>query len=293
MREPLAPLLDAARAGGYAVGTFTVFNMETARGVFEALDAAGVPSGVAITKRMTSAMDLEGMTAYLVRRAEAARYPVAIHLDHATDLELVRRALDAGFTSVQYDAPGPSLEARVPGTRVGVELAHRYGASIEAELDHIGRAGVEAGGGLTRPDEAAAFVAATGIDIVAPSVGTTHGLAAGEATVDLALIGAIRAATPAHLALHGGTGVPASMLTAAIRAGITKVSYFHGMAADALDALRVALVGAPHGMLASVLDDAIRVPFRDRCLAMLEVYGAPGRPAGAGHGEASTSTPGR
>jgi fructose-bisphosphate aldolase class II len=182
---------------------------------------------------------------------------------------------------VQYDAPSPSMSARVAATREGVELARRYGVSIEAELDHIGRAGVEAGGGLTQPAEAAAFVEATGIDIIAVSVGTAHGLASGEARVEIGLVREIRAATSAHLALHGGTGVPPGMLAEAIQAGITKVSYFHGMAADALQALRLGLAGAEHGMMATVLDEAIRVPFRDRCLTMLDLFGGPGRAAGS------------
>jgi fructose/tagatose bisphosphate aldolase len=280
MRSPLSPLLDAAREGRYAVGTFTAFNAETTRGVFEAIEVAGVPSGIAVTRRMTPFMDFEGLASYIVRRAEAAVVPVAIHLDHATDLELVRRALDAGFTSVQYDAKADSPEARIEATRVGVELARAYGASFEAELDHIGRAGVEAGGGLTEPGEAAAFVRATGIDIVAVSVGTVHGLATGAAKIDTDLIGRIAAVTPAHLALHGGTGVPPAKLVEAIHAGITKVSYFHGMASDALDVLRRSVGDAEHGMLATVLDEALRVPFRDRTLAMLDIYGGPGRAAG-------------
>jgi fructose/tagatose bisphosphate aldolase len=152
---------------------------------------------------------------------------------------------------------------------------------VEAELDHIGRTGVEAGGALTDPDEAASFVAETGIDIVAVSVGTTHGLGEGEAVVNLDRVAAIHAATPAHLALHGGTGVPPTQLVAAIAAGITKVSYFHGMARDALDALRVALETAPHGMLASVLDESLRPAFRDRCRQMIRLYGGPGRAPGA------------
>ena len=280
MLRSLAPLLEDARAGLYAVGTFTVFDFESARGVFEAIELEGIPSGVAVTRRMTTAMDFEGLASYLVTRASAARTDVALHLDHATDLELVRRALDAGFTSVQYDGVGMSMPDRITATRIAVELAGRYGASVEAELDHIGRTDVEDGGAMTDPGEASAFVAATGIDILAAAVGTTHGLAQGEAYVDLDRIEAIRAATPVHLALHGGTGVAPDDLVAAIRAGITKVSYFHGMANDALEALRAALVDAPHGMLASVLDEAIRPAFRDRCREMLGLYGRPGRPAG-------------
>jgi len=280
MLVPLAPLLADARKGGYAVATFTVFNFESARGVFEAFELEGVPAGVAVTRRMTSAMDFEGLAAYLVARGEAAVTDVALHLDHANDLDLVRRALDAGFTSVQYDGAGMDRAEKVASTRTAVVLAARYGASVEAELDHIGRTGVEAGGELTSPDEAASFVADTGIDIVAVSVGTTHGLGEGQAVVDVERVAAIHAVTPAYLALHGGTGVQPDQLVAAIGAGITKVSYFHGMAHDALDALRAAVETTAHGMLASALDESIRPAFRERCRQMIRLYGGPGRAPG-------------
>ena len=99
--------------GGYALGSFTVFNMTSARGVFEALDAAAVPAIVAVTRRMTPYMDFEGLAAYLRVRAEACPAPIAIHLDHSTELELVRRALDAGFTSVQFDGAGLPLDEKI------------------------------------------------------------------------------------------------------------------------------------------------------------------------------------
>lgn len=281
MLSPLAPLLEAARKGGYAVGTFTVFNMETARGVFEALEAEGVPAGVAVTRRMTPYMDFEGLAEYLRRRAERLSSPVALHLDHATDLALLERALDAGFTSVQYDGVGIEFPEKIRTTRTAVALARRYGASVEAELDHIGRIGVEETGGLTDPDEAASFVADTGVDILAVSVGTSHGLGQGEANIDLGLIRSIVSSTPAFLSLHGGSGAAPSQITGAIAAGIAKISYFHGMAEDALGVLREASQSAPHGMLASLLDESLRPAFRDRCREMIRTFGGPGRPPAA------------
>src|SRR4029453_2922357 len=128
MLVPLAPLLADARSGGYAVATFTVFNFETARGVFGPFELEGVPAGLAVTRRMPSAMDFEGLAAYLVTRAEAASTDIALHLDHATDLDLVRRALDAGFTSVQYDGVGMDLPEKIESTRVVAERAPRSAA---------------------------------------------------------------------------------------------------------------------------------------------------------------------
>ena len=119
-------------------------------------------------------------------------------------------------------------------------MAHGYGAVAEAELEHIGRTGVEDGQGLTQPEAASRFVAETGIDILAASVGTTHGLSRGLARIDHALLAELRDTLPCHLALHGGTGAAPDDLVAAIRGGVVKVSYFHGAAESALLRLKEA-----------------------------------------------------
>jgi fructose-bisphosphate aldolase class II len=248
--------------------------MESARGVFEAIEAVGRPAIVAVTRRMVPHMDLEGLAAYLVRRTEATSLPVAIHLDHANDLELVRRVLDNGFTSVQYDAVGLPFAAKVAATRTGVELAHAYGATFEAELDHIGRSGVEDGEGLTQPDVATRFATETGLDVLAVSIGTVHGLAKGQARIDLERLDELAAQVPAYLSLHGGTGASRADLAAAIRHGIVKVSYFHGMAEAALASLREAIDETPHGMLSEFLD-RVRPAFRDRAQELLTLVGDP------------------
>ena len=281
---------DAALRDGYALGSFTVFSMDSARGVFEALDERPVPAMVAVTRRMTPYMDFEGLATYLRTRAEAVPAPISLHLDHSTDIELVQRALGAGFTSVQYDGVGLPLEEKIELTRVAVELAHGSGAVAEAELEHIGRTGVEDGGGLTQPDHAARFVEETGIDMLAVSIGTVHGLARGEARINLDLLAEIRARVACHLALHGGTGATPEDLAGAIAGGIVKVSYFHGAAELALARLRADIDETPHGMLATLLD-TVRPAFRQRTLERIQDFGSPGRPprssSGSGTGLSS------
>jgi fructose-bisphosphate aldolase class II len=277
MLSPLPSLLADALAGGYAIGSFTAFNMESARGILEALEQEGVPAIVAVTRRMTPFMDFEGLAAYLRTRAEHANRPIVLHLDHATDVELVRRALDAGFTSVQYDALGVPLTEKTERTRAVADLAHSYGAAMESELEHIGRTSVEDGGGLTQPDVAQQFVRDTSIDVLAVSIGTVHGLSRGEAHINLELLADIRSRVPAYLALHGGTGAAPAELVASIHGGIVKVSYFHGMALAALTRLKGDIDETPHGMIATLLD-GVRPAFRDQCLEMIRFLGSPGRP---------------
>lgn len=281
MLRPLKPLLDDARRDGYGVGTFTAFSMETARGIVDAVTAAGTPAAISVTRRMTPYLDLEGLAAYVRAKAEAAPVPISLHLDHATELDLVERALRAGFTSVQYDGDALSYEDKVRTTVEAVAMAAAHGASTEAELDHIGREGVEQGGGLTDPAVAADFVARTGVDILAVSIGSNHGQAPGAAVLDLQRLADIRAATDVHLALHGGTGVDAAQVVASIGAGITKISYFHGMAEAAMRRLARDLPSTPHGMIATLMDESLREAYGAQCAAMLRVYGGPDRPPSA------------
>jgi fructose-bisphosphate aldolase class II len=277
MLLPLKVLLDDARTGGYGVGTFTAFNMETARGVIDALISEQAPAAISITRRMTPYMDVEGLAHYIQDRAAATEVPLSLHLDHATDLALVERALRAGFSSVQYDGDNLSYADKVRTTLDAVAMAKAYNASTEAELEHIGRSGVEVGGGLTDPAEAADFVEATGIDILAVSIGSGHGQSEGEANLDIPRLQAIHEATSVHLALHGGTGVDPAQVVASIAAGITKISYFHGMAADATKRLAAELPNTPHGMIATLLDESFREAYGQRCREMLRVYGTPTR----------------
>jgi fructose-bisphosphate aldolase class II len=277
MLVPLKALLDDARTGGYAIGTFTALNMETVRGIVDAVVSEQAPAAISITRRMTPYLDLEGLAHYIEDRAGEASIPLSLHLDHATELGLVERALRAGFTSVQYDGDNLTYAEKVVTTSEAVAMARAYGASIEAELDHIGRTGYETGGGLTEPADAVDFAAATGIDILAVSVGSWHGQAQGDARLDIPRVQQIRASTDVHLALHGGTGVDPAQTVAAINAGITKVSYFHGMAAAAMTRLARDLPTTPHGMIATLLDACLRVAYGEQCRRMLDVYGAPGR----------------
>jgi fructose-bisphosphate aldolase class II len=157
--------------------------------------------------------------------ADAAAVPVVVHLDHATDLDLVAQALALGFTSVMYDGSTLPVEDNLATTRGVVERARAEGVSVEAEIGEIGgKDGVHAPGVRTRPEDAAEFVAATGIDAVAVAVGSSHAMTTRTARLDLRLISAIREAVPVPLVLHGSSGVPDDHLREAVAAGMTKIN---------------------------------------------------------------------
>jgi ketose-bisphosphate aldolase len=178
-------------------------------------------------------------------RALQISVPVVLHLDHTKDMATIAAAIDAGFTSIMIDASELPLAENISRSREVAVYAHDRGVSVEAELGRIGTTDrIETDDDVelyTDPDEAAAFVAATGVDALAVSVGTAHGVyLVRQPKVDIARLRAIRARTAAHLVLHGGSGVPASMVEQAIRlagGGVSKVNIATDLEQAALAAL--------------------------------------------------------
>lgn len=221
--------LERAKEGNYAVGAFNFFNLENLKGVIE---AASLTKSPVIAMASVGAMKIMGEKLVVAAtRAISEEYgtEVVLHLDHATDYDMICRCIDNGFTSVMIDASQKSFEENVQITRKVVDYARKYGVSVEAELGHVG--GVEdhikvdeRSALFTVPNEAKIFVEETGIDALAVAVGTVHGFYKSEPKIDFDRIAAIRELTDLPLVLHGGTGVSDADLRRAIEAGITKIN---------------------------------------------------------------------
>jgi fructose-bisphosphate aldolase class II len=225
-RAALTDVLTAAQRGRSGLGAFNVIQIEHAEAIVSGAEAAGRPTVLQLSE---NAVRYHGALAPIGRAvleiADAAAVPVVVHLDHATDLELVAQALALGFTSVMYDGSTLAVEENLAATRGVVERAHALGVSVEAEIGEIGgKDGVHAPGVRTRPEDAAEFVAATGIDAVAVAVGSSHAMTTRTARLDLELIAGIRDAVPVPLVLHGSSGVPDDHLREAVAAGMTKIN---------------------------------------------------------------------
>ena len=225
-RAALTDVLTAAQQARSGLGAFNVIQLEHAEAIVAGAEAAGRPTVLQLSE---NAVRYHGALAPVGRAmleiADAAAVPVVVHLDHATDLDLVAEALALGFTSVMYDGSTLPVEENLAATRGVVERAHALGVSVEAEIGEIGgKDGVHAPGVRTRPEDAAEFVAATGIDAVAVAVGSSHAMTTRTAQLDLALVSAIRDAVPVPLVLHGSSGVPDDHLREAVAAGMTKIN---------------------------------------------------------------------
>jgi len=245
-------LVAAAAARGGATAAFNVVTLEHA----EAIVAAGETVGVDIILQISeNAVRFHGgrlqpITAACVELARGAAGPVAVHLDHVTEASLAGEAAAAGFSSLMYDAGALPYGENVAATTREAERAHAAGLWIEAELGYVGGKpdavqSAHAAGVRTDPDEAAAFVAATGVDALAVAVGSSHAMTAQTARLDVALIQRLRAAVPVPLVLHGSSGVPDDELRAAVAAGIAKVNVGTALGQAMTGSIRATLAADP------------------------------------------------
>jgi fructose-bisphosphate aldolase, class II len=222
----LTDVMAPAAVSGTGLGAFNVFSIEHAEALTAAADTAGTPVVLQISQ---NAVRYHGSLAPIglatLALARTATVPMVVHLDHATDGSLVEEAVELGFGSVMFDASAMPYSENVAATAAIVRRCHDAGLDVEAELGEVGgKDGVHGSGVRTRPEEAVAFVDATGIDALAVAVGSSHAMTERRVALDLELISALRGAVPVPLVLHGSSGVPDEELVRAVKAGMTKIN---------------------------------------------------------------------
>ncbi|HET6527374.1 MAG TPA: class II fructose-bisphosphate aldolase [Balneolaceae bacterium] len=201
------------------------YNFETLSAILKAAAAQQAPIILQTTKSTIDYLGLE-VTVKLARAAiNQFGVEAWLHLDHADDVNLIQRALDAGYDSVMIDASEKPVEENRKTSRKVVEMAQSYGANVEAELGYIAKLGQSKDTvAFTQPDEARKFVEDTGVNALAVAIGSAHGFYKKEPNLDLDLLKNIREATPAALVLHGGSGIPDAQIQQAVKNGIRKIN---------------------------------------------------------------------
>lgn len=219
-------LVKNAKAQGRAVGAFNVILLEHAEALVKGAETANLPVILQISQNCAEYHgSLKPIAVATLAIAEASSVKVSVHLDHAESETLVKEALDLGFDSVMFDGSKLEYYANVEASSRMAKLCKDYGASIEVELGEVGgKDGVHAPGVRTNPQEAKAFAEATGVDLLAVAVGTSHAMTTRDASLDFDLIGAIAQAVPVPLVLHGSSGVSEADLQKAVRAGMSKIN---------------------------------------------------------------------
>jgi fructose-bisphosphate aldolase class II len=244
----LVEILRPCVGRDWAIGAYDTPNLEVTQAILDAAVADQAPVILMIYPGQPRQEGWPTLVALIRAEVERTRVPAALVLDHARTLEEVRCALDLGFSGVMVDGSLAPLEENIALTRQAVQLAHPKGISVEAELGHVGvgqdvLTEDEQQARLTRVDEAERFVEETGVDALAVSIGTAHGLYRGKPHLDLGRLAELRRVCKVPLVLHGGSDTPEQDLRRAIELGIDKINIWTDVRVAYLHALKEALAG--------------------------------------------------
>lgn len=222
-------MMNDAKQNSYAVPQFNINNLEWTKYVLEACRDLRIPVILGVSEGAAKYMGgynvVSAMVNELVKSLNVDT-PVCIHLDHGTSKESCFKAIDAGFTSVMIDASRHELNENIRITKEVVEYAHSKGVSVEAEVGHIGGTedNITATSSNATLEDCKVLYENTGIDSLAPALGSVHGLYKGEPNLDFDTMQIINENLPIPLVLHGGTGIPADKIELAINCGISKIN---------------------------------------------------------------------
>ena len=220
-------LLQNAQKGNYAVGSFSVANMEMVLGVLQAADELNAPVILQIAEVRLKQSPLELIGPLMVAAAKNAKTPVAVHFDHGKTKEKISQALELGFTSVMFDGSHLPLEENISQTLDIIKAAREYGASVEAEIGCVG--GSEDGSediaiNCTKPEDAVRFAEETGVDALAIAIGNAHGNYKSTPKLRFDILEECARLVSAPLVLHGGTGISPEDFVKCSKTGIKKIN---------------------------------------------------------------------
>ena len=288
MLVSMKEMLADAKKNHYAIPAFDVSNYDMMKAILEACEEERSPALL-----MGLGVDLKGrdmnlLTAMIRSASDYFNIPVCLHLDHATDMELIKRAIDAGFSSVMYDGSVLDFQNNAQNTAEVVKYAHQRGITVEAELGHVGNGSVgsisetgadtDPGESLTVSEEVARFVEITDVDALAVAIGTAHGVYQKTPTLRIDRLDEITAVCDRPLVLHGGSGTPDDQMQNAIHHGITKINIY----SDVVGALNKGLkdklnsVENPSTWPFIVFEDA-RVMMKEVVKDKIRKFGSAGR----------------
>ncbi|WP_105614267.1 class II fructose-1,6-bisphosphate aldolase [Vallitalea okinawensis] len=275
-------ILQKAHEEGYAVGAFNTSNLEMTQAIIEAAEEMRSPVIIQTSQSAISYASSEGIATIVRTLAENASVPVALHLDHGTDYDVVMKCLRDGWTSVMFDGSKYEFEQNIEITKTVCGIAHPMGVSVEAELGKIG--GVEdhvkvdmKDATMTDPDEAVEFVEKTGVDYLAIAIGTAHGVYVGDPELDFDRLETIKKRVNMPIVLHGASGIVEDDIKKAVSLGVNKIN---------IDTdLRVAFQKAMHKVVNETPDvydpRKMLAPTRESvkavCKAKMEMFGSTNR----------------
>ena len=238
----LREILALAEEKKCAVGAFNTPNLECVNAVLSAAEKLNVPVIISHAELHEEVSPLAKIGPVMVQAAKDAKVPVCVHLDHCETLDYMGQALEIGFTGVMYDGSTLPYEENLANTKKAVAMAKNYNCGVEAELGALASregGGANASGPVyTDPDEAVTFCKETGIDALAPSFGTAHGIYKSKPVLDLDRVKVISEKTGLPLVMHGGSGVSPEDYRTGITNGLRKINYYSYMSKAGTSAVR-------------------------------------------------------
>ena len=229
MLENMKDMLEKADNGKYAVPHFNINNLEWTRFILEECENLKTPVIIGVSEGAGRYMGGFKTVADMVKNLISyvnITVPVALHLDHGSSYESCVDAIDSGFTSVMIDASKHSIEENIKITKQVVDYAHAKNVTVEAEVGAVGgeEDGVANELAYAKVEDAVKLVQETGIDFLAPALGSVHGIYKGEPKLDFERMVKIHELVKLPLVLHGGSGIPDELIKKAISCGICKIN---------------------------------------------------------------------
>ena len=226
--NPLS-MLQSAKAAGYCVGAFNPVDYLTLEAIVEAAEIQQAPVILQTSSASVKRFGIPTLVRMARLVANRSSVPIALHLDHGTDREVIRQAILGGYTAVMIDGSKYPFEENIARTRDVVEEAHVHGVAVEGEIGVV--AGVEDdivirqdAAIYTTPEEALEFQSRTGVDFLAAAIGTAHGFYKVQPRLDIDTLRNISQRTACPIVVHGGTGLPFDVVRELVRAGAAKMN---------------------------------------------------------------------
>ena len=288
MLVSMKEMLEEAKKNHYAIPAFDVSNYDMMKAVLETCEEERSPALLMALEPDLQGRDMNLLAGMVREASHHFHIPVCLHLDHATNFDYVKRACDAGFSSVMFDGSALPFDENASKTAMITAFAHPRGITVEAELGRVGNAMVgnendcvqneDPEDTLTLPEEVARFVAQTDVDALAIAIGTAHGVYKKTPTLRIDRLDEITAICDRPLVLHGGSGTPNDQMQEAILHGITKINIFSDVVGALNSGLKDKLntITNPSTWPAFVFADA-RSRMKDVVREKLHTFGSAGR----------------
>lgn len=264
-----------------AIGAFNTPDIANLRAVIDAAEELNVPTIIMHAQVHEPFAPIDYVAPAMLAAAKKAKVPVCMHLDHGEDVEYCKHGIDLGFNSIMFDGSTLPYEENVACTKAVVAYAKQHGACVEGEIGAMGKRemgnGEDAGDAetvYTDPDLAKRYVDETGVDILACSFGTAHGLYLKAPQLNYDVLAAITERIDAPIVMHGGSGVSNDDYRKVIAAGVRKINYFTYMSKAGGEALRAYVQERADGRPVYTYEAAERVyePLKEHIKGAMKVF---------------------